>query len=172
MERHSEGYTGDHQDHEEVVALLRRGRDEILRDWVERVRDNITVQTGRDLEEPVLLDHMPHLFDSILDRLEYNRSRDDAVRLAAIHGANRRSDGYGVVETVTELFMFRRAIWVYLSTVDAPPAAMVSAIEQIDGMVDRSAIASLTTLLDPNARMMRWAEPEEDDGRNEGRGNG
>jgi hypothetical protein len=119
MERDREGYAGDHQDHEEVVALLRRGRDEILRDWVERVRDNITVQTGRDLEEPVLLDHMPHLFDSILDRLEYNRSRDDAVRLAAIHGANRRSDGYGVVETVTELFMFRRAIWVYLSTVDA-----------------------------------------------------
>jgi hypothetical protein len=61
---------------------------------------------------------------------------------------------------------------VYLSTVDAPPAAMVSAIEQIDGMVDRSAIASLTTLLDPNARMMRRAEPEEDDGRNEGPGHG
>ena len=167
MAMDNDGYSGPERDHGEMVALLRRGREEILRDWVERVRDNMTVQTGQDLEEPVLLDHMPHLFDSILDRLEYNRSRDDAVRLATVHGANRRSDGYGVVETVTELFMFRRAIWVYLSTVDAQPAAMVSAIEQIDGMIDRSAIASLTALLDPNARMMRRAGTG-GDGRNEG----
>ncbi len=137
-----------------VVATLRAGRMEVLRDWLERVRDNRAVEAGQVLSDPVLLDHMPQLFDAILDRLEINRSREEAEQFAAVHGFTRRISGYDVVEAVIELLMFRRAIWNYLTTVDAPVEGAYATMERIDGMVDRAVITSLRAFLDPSARML------------------
>lgn len=145
---------GDARDLDGIVDTLRDGRPEILRDWVERVRDNTALQRGQTLSDPLLLDHIPQLYDAILDRLEINRSREDAEQAAAVHGFTRRITGYDIVETVIELLMFRRAIWAYLTAVDAPPRGAYSAMERIDGMVDRSVIASLRAFLDPGAKML------------------
>lgn len=137
-----------------VVDTLRTGRSEILRDWVDRVRDNRAVKAGETLSDPLLLDHMPQLFDAIMDRLAVNRSREDAEQFAAVHGFTRRITGYDVVETVIELLMFRRAIWAFLTAVDAPVEAAYISMERIDGMVDRAVISSLRAYLDPGARML------------------
>jgi hypothetical protein len=137
-----------------IVETLRGGRSEILRDWVERVRDNTAVQTGQTLSDPLLLDHMPQLFDAILDRLEVNRSREEAEQFAAVHGFTRRITGYDIIETVIELLVFRRAIWTYLTAVDASVEGAYVAMERIDGMVDRAVIASLRAYLDPGARIL------------------
>jgi hypothetical protein len=151
------------QDADRIVNLLRSGREEILRDWLDRVRDNRAVEAGQVLSDPLLLDHVPQLFDAILDRLDVNRTREDAEQLAAIHGFTRRITGYDVVETVIELLMFRRAIWAQLTAVDAPPVGAYMAMERIDGMVDRAVITSLKAFLDPAARMLvrQSAEPGE-----------
>jgi hypothetical protein len=138
----------------DVTAILRDGREELLRDWVDRVRDNTAVQTGQTLSEPLLLDHMPQLFDAIVDRLDINRPREDAEQFAAIHGFARRLSGYNVAETVLELMMFRRAIWAHLTAVGARVEGAYAAMEQIDGMVDRAVLSSLQAFLDPNARML------------------
>jgi hypothetical protein len=138
----------------DVTATLRSGREEVLRDWVDRVRDNTAVQTGQTLSEPLLLDHMPQLFDAIVDRLEINRPREDAEQFAAIHGFTRRLSGYNIAETVLELLMFRRAIWAHLTAVGARVEGAYAAMEQIDGMVDRAVLASLQAFLDPSARML------------------
>src|SRR3712207_5396806 len=90
---------------EDVTAVLRAGREEILRDWVARVRDNAATQTGQTLSEPLLLDHIPQLFDAIVDRLDINRPREDAEQFAAIHGFTRRITGYDIIETVIELLV-------------------------------------------------------------------
>jgi hypothetical protein len=137
-----------------VVAMLRSHRDEILRDWLERVRDNRAIETGQMLSDPVLLDHMPQLFDSMLDRLEIGRTREEAEQLAAVHGFARRVSGYDVVESVVELMMFRRAIWTQLGAADASAEGGLAVMERIDGMVDRAVITSLKAFLDPSARMM------------------
>jgi len=139
---------------EAVVRILRDGRGEILRDWLERVRDNRAVEAGQVLSDPLLLDHMPQLFDAIVERLEVNRPRDESEQLAAIHGFSRRITGYDVVETVIELLMFRRSIWAQLTAVDAPIGGAYAAMERIDGMVDRSVITSLKAFLDPTARTL------------------
>jgi hypothetical protein len=141
-------------DADAVVRLLRVGREEILRDWLERVRDNRAVEAGQVLSDPLLLDHVPQLFDSIIDRLEIASPRQDAEQHAAIHGFSRRITGYDVVETVIELLMFRRAIWAQLTAVDAPVHGAYAAMERIDGMVDRAVITSLKAFLDPAARML------------------
>jgi hypothetical protein len=155
MSGESEFYTaGEARDLGEALDTLRGGREEVLRDWMERVRDNRAVASDGALPDPLLLDHMPQLFDAILDRLEINRPREDAEQFAAIHGFARRLSGYNLAETVLELLMFRRAIWAYLSAVRARAHGAFAVMEQIDGMVDRAVLASLNAFLDPAARMM------------------
>ncbi len=146
------------RDLSDAVEQLRNGRETVLRDWMERVRANQAMVTGQALSEPLLLDHVPQLFDAILDRLEINRSREDAEQFAMVHGFTRRLSGYNIAETVLELLMFRRAIWAHLTAVGAPVEAPVegayAAMEQIDGMVDRAVLASLTAFLDPSATLL------------------
>jgi hypothetical protein len=138
----------------EILQLLRNGRQEVLADWVDRVRDNSAVQKGQTLSDPLLLDHMPQLYDAILDRMDANRSREDAEQFAAVHGFTRRLTGYDVIETVVELLMFRRAIWAYLTAVNPSLEGALVTMERIDGMVDRAVISSLRAFLDPGARML------------------
>lgn len=155
MDVESAFYTpGEIRDLSGTMEVLRAGREAILRDWVDRVRDNQTVQADVLLAEPLLLDHVPQLFDAILDRLEINRPREDAEQFAAIHGFTRRLSGYNLAETVLELLMFRRAIWAHLTAVGARVAGAYAAMEQIDGMVDRAVMSSLNAFMDPNARML------------------
>ena len=146
-----------------TVETLRTGRSEILRDWVDRVRDNRAIKSGETLSDPLLLDHIPQLFDAILDRLAVNRSREDAEQFAAVHGFTRRITGYDIVETAIELLMFRRSIWAHLTAVDASIEGAYFAMERIDGMVDRAVISSLRAYLDPGARMLERRTLGEDE---------
>lgn len=153
---------------DDVVVLLRSGRDEILRDWMDRVRDNRAIELGETMSDPLLLDHMPQLFDAVIDRLAVNRPREDAEQFAAVHGLTRRISGYDAVETVIELLMFRRAIWAHLTAIAAPVAGAFATMERVDGMVDRAVISSLRAFLDPSARMLgRAAERGNPDARPE-----
>ncbi|MGH7458320.1 MAG: RsbRD N-terminal domain-containing protein [Longimicrobiaceae bacterium] len=137
-----------------VVAELRKGRGDILRDWVYRVRENRSVQSKQELSDPLLLDHVPQLFDSVLDRLEHGSPRFESEQLAAIHGFQRRADGYDVTEAVLELFMFRRAIWGHLSATEQRRSSAYLVMEMIDGLLDRAVMASLESFLDPGARTL------------------
>jgi hypothetical protein len=156
--------TGEAREFSVVVSMLRDGRDEILRDWIGRVRDHHAIQAGEALSDPLLLDHLPQLFDAILERLGTNRSREEAEQFATVHGFARRITGYDVLETVTELLMFRHAIWTHLSTMDAPSTGSFALMEQIDGMVDRAVISSLRAFLDPGAKMLMRREDGDGEG--------
>lgn len=142
------------KDLEIVIAALRSGRDLILRDWVERTRENAAVKSDRTLTDPLLLDHLPQLFDAIIDRLEANRPRAEAEQFAAVHGFTRRISGYDLLETTIELMMFRHAIWAFLLAHNLSSGHCLSAMEAIDGMVDRAVISSLRAFLDPGAGML------------------
>ncbi len=146
----------------DILSILRAGREGILADWIARVRESTLVSAGRALSDPVLLDHVPQLFDAILDRLQFNRDRADAEYFAAIHGFGRRVDGYDALESIAELTMFRRAIWAYLSAAGARPEGACVAMEVIDGMIDRAMLASVQALLDPGARRMDRRAVERD----------
>ena len=162
MEIESELYAPEQmRDLSEVVESLRVGRDAILRDWMDRVRDNAAIRTGDGLTDPLLLDHLPQLFDAILDRLDINRPREDAEKFAAVHGFTRRISGYDILESVIELLIFRHAIWAHLIAIRAPAAATLPVMERIDGMVDRAVISSLKAYLDPGAKMLARRRPIE-----------
>jgi hypothetical protein len=150
----SPGPVDEAADLADAVEILRDGRAEILLDWIDRVRDNTAVQRGQTLSDPLLLDHIPQLYDAVIGRLEINRPREDAEQVAAVHGFTRRISGYDIEETVIELLMFRRSIWSHLTAVDAGVEGAYAAMERIDGMVDRAVISSLRAFLDPAARML------------------
>jgi hypothetical protein len=150
------------KDFTDILGALRSGRDAIIVDWIERVRENASVETGRRLSDPALLDHVPQLLDAILDRLLLNRDRADAEYFAALHGFGRRVDGYDLAENVAELAMFRRAIWAHLAATGARSEGAYAAMEMIDGMIDRAVLASVRAFTDPDARMLeRRAEIRE-----------
>jgi hypothetical protein len=137
-----------------VIEALRSGRDTILQDWVGRTRDNAAITSDEPLSDPLLLDHLPQLFDAIIDRLEANRPRAEAEQFAAVHGFTRRISGYDLLETTIELMMFRHAIWAHLLARNLASGHCLSAMEAIDGMVDRAVISSLRAFLDPGAGML------------------
>lgn len=142
------------RDLREVVDLLRAGRETILREWVDRVRDNTAVKTGDALTDPLLLDHLPQLFDAILDQLAIDRPREDAEQFAAVHGFTRRISGYDILESVIELLSFRHAIWAHLAAAKAQRDGAFAVMEELDGMLDRAVISSLQAFLDPSAKML------------------
>jgi hypothetical protein len=142
-----------------AVDDLRDGREAVLRDWVERVRANQAMSTGKVLSEPLLLDHIPHLYQAILDQLEVSRSREEAEQFATVHGFTRRLSGYNVAEMVLELLMLRRAIWAHLVSVGTRVEGAYAAMEQIDGMVDRAILSSLNAYLDPHAAILTDETP-------------
>ncbi len=154
MESDSTGEGRDAQEMAAVVDVLRSGRDLILHDWVERTRDNAAVKADETLSDPLLLDHLPQLYDAILDRLEINRPREEAEQFAAVHGFTRRVSGYDLLETTIELMMFRHAIWTHLLAVNLSSGQCLNAMEAIDGMVDRAVISSLRAFIDPGAGML------------------
>lgn len=136
-----------------MAATLSAGRAAILQDWLDRVRDNSAVQRGRTLSDPLLLDHIPQLFDAIVQRLEIGRPREEAEQAAMVHGFARRVSGYDVAEMVVELLMLRRSIWAHVPP-HSDARAAYRAMERIDGMIDRAVISSLRAYLDPDARML------------------
>jgi hypothetical protein len=143
----------------QTAEMLRAAREEILHDWMQRVRSNQMVRSQRNLSDPVLLDHVPQLFDAILDLVAEARPRKDTEQYAVVHGFARRLTGYDVQETVIELLMLRRAIWAHLTETEAPAEGAYAAMERIDGMVDRAVTSSLQAFLDPDARMLERRTP-------------
>ena len=67
-----------------------------------------------------------------------------------------------MLESIIEMMMFRHAIWSHLLAVSPRMEGAFVAMENIDGMVDRSVVASLRAFLDPGAKMLvRKAESSE-----------
>ncbi len=144
-----------------VLSVLQARREEILEDWIDRVRRNRAVEAGRALSDPVLLDHVPQIFDAILDRLVLGRSRDEAEQFATIHGFARRTGGYDPLEVVIEFFILRRCLWNFLLNECSKPALVVGAMDLVDGLLDRAVVASLQAHSDPNAQQLRRTSDEE-----------
>src|SRR5438270_10323614 len=54
---------GQNPERREAAARLRRLKEEILRQWVARVRDEVPAAEGQS--RAVILDHIPHLLDQL-----------------------------------------------------------------------------------------------------------
>lgn len=88
---------------------LERGRDALLAEWRRQVR---AIPAARELDEPTLNDHVPHLLDEMIGEF---RSWTDggtipealANRSGFTHGLQRQVDQYDIEEVVAEYNVLR-----------------------------------------------------------------
>jgi diguanylate cyclase (GGDEF)-like protein len=96
--------------------LLRRSADEITQQWSEAVREDRSIPSAEDLEEPFLLDAVPLVLDEILKVIEVDDSKVEHERIcsAARHGRERAQEHFDVRELVREYQLLREHIFLYL----------------------------------------------------------
>lgn len=143
-----------------LLAQLRAELPTIVANWMERVRENQLARTARQLEEPLLRNHVPQLLEAILQWVE-DGQREEIEQYAAVHGFTRRVSRYDVVETVLELMMLRRALWEQLAQ-HVPWTGPVALMARVDGLLDRASLVSLQAFLDPNAQVLERAGSDRD----------
>jgi signal transduction histidine kinase len=100
-----------------VAAILAAQRDDVLRRWLEAARAQ---DFHRDHPDGAVADHIPHLFDGLLDFLHRAATRaadpqppldDQAVRAAAReHARQRFEQGLGAAAVATEFRLLRQEI--------------------------------------------------------------
>lgn len=104
-----------------VSAVLREGREALLRAWEERVLQDPTVEEAERLDPPALRDHVPALLDELtaaLDRASTSHgSVGEAIGRAVwhspsafAHAEQRLAQGYTLPEVMRELSHLRTAI--------------------------------------------------------------
>jgi signal transduction histidine kinase len=104
-----------------LAALLRREKEALLEEWIERVRKAPDVPIARRLSMPALRDNLPNLIDDLVGCLEANDPEELADRVACgrelgrtraaeAHAAHRTAEGYSVRQALLELSVFRMAL--------------------------------------------------------------
>jgi len=95
----------------EFAGIIQQHRDELLKDWRDRVR---LLPAARNLDTPTLNDHIPHLFDELAQELMAGGTESlldlqlhDSPK---IHGGLRLRAGFDIVEVVAEYNILRELL--------------------------------------------------------------
>lgn len=142
----------------DVAAALEAGRAAILARWLQ-----VASRQPFHAEHPdgAVADHIPALFDAVVDLIRRDAPRDRpvgaplddaAIDDAATHHAQIRFEqGLGPIAVVTEFRLLRleiaRSIGALLDD-DARPSDVVAGIAVVDDALDGAATVGLTTLSD------------------------
>jgi len=96
----------------QFAAVIQKHRAELLSQWRDRVR---MLPAARDLDIPTLNDHIPHLFDELVQELTdggaesvLNLQLHDSPK---IHGGLRLRAGFDIVEVVAEYNILRELLF-------------------------------------------------------------
>jgi len=92
-----------------LAGYLERHKELITTSWVERVRNNPRVTTG-SMTRPEIMDHIPDIFDSIIQALR--QPRDDAAmkqirEASAQHVVVRWQEAYDLYAVLREIALLR-----------------------------------------------------------------
>jgi signal transduction histidine kinase len=95
----------------EFAGIIQEHREELLKEWRERVH---LLPAARDLDVPALNDHIPHLFDELVQQLKAGGTEsvldlqlDDSPK---IHGGLRLRAGFDILEVVAEYNILRELL--------------------------------------------------------------
>jgi two-component system, OmpR family, phosphate regulon sensor histidine kinase PhoR len=107
------GNDGPSVELEKFARIVQEQRDELLRDWREKVRH---LPSAQNLDNPTLNDHIPHLLDELTRALAAGKAAsllelqlEDSPR---IHGGLRLRAGFDIVEVVAEYNILRELLLV------------------------------------------------------------
>ena len=129
----------------DIADHIERSRDELLARWRRRVLEESP--QARHLaarSDHKLLDHLPALTDELIVTLR--GGEPDIEAASRRHGHQRRMEGYGVVDVLLELAIYRRALFDLIDEIavaEATVADLVAARRMILDLLGDSARASI-----------------------------
>ena len=98
-----------------LADYLSSHKDEIIKQWVESVDQDVAIESANALTYKLLLDHLPSLFDEMCALLQEPKSRElqgDVQAESRSHGKHRWSQGYEVDELLREIEIIRKTLLV------------------------------------------------------------
>ena len=135
---------------------FRSGKQALLARWRERIRADSNLPEQRlTFSDRELEDHLPALFDSIVDELEGKGVSQETIRQeGAQHGHMRRASGYAITQVTWEFAIFRKLLREALEELAPaePPANLFAARELILAITDRSEVGSVQQYIDETSR--------------------
>src|SRR6266550_4607746 len=134
--------------------FLRTHRGTILSAWLAAVR---RLAPARDLEQPVLLDHLPEFIDELADFLDDVRAGHavaEPVTPPAMHALERLQVGYDLALVVEEYAILRQCI-VELVHREGAPAMRSAQLARLHSGIDRAIINSTARYHEASERTLR-----------------
>ena len=133
-----------------LAAFIRRGREEIIARWLERVEQ---LPSARDQSYLGLRDHVPDLLEQIALSLERGGSSSgDLDDVAGQHAVLRYHAGYDLRQVVLEYQVLRQTIFALYDGVVGPQGASVAALAQLDRAIDESIGDAIDRFMDERDR--------------------
>ncbi len=96
-----------------LAERLSTGKENILSEWLVRVRADPQIVPADNLDVSALRNHIPHIFDDLIDSLRRYGSEvvaDKAGKDAEVHGATRLKQGYQLTEMLREMKHLRAVL--------------------------------------------------------------
>jgi signal transduction histidine kinase len=98
-----------------LTQYLRERHPQIIQAWINAVRNDSGIKSSRTISEPQLADHLPRLFNDLVDYLKSSAAEDCAEKTrqeSRKHGNQRWHQGFQLNELLREIAIIRRLIMV------------------------------------------------------------
>jgi signal transduction histidine kinase/ActR/RegA family two-component response regulator len=139
-----------------AAGHFRSGKQTLLARWRERVRADSNLPEQRvKFSDRQLEDHLPVLFDTIVEALEGKEVSQETIRQeGAQHGRMRRTSGYAIAQVTWEFAIFRKLLREALEELAPaePPANLFAARELILAITDQSEVGSVQQYIEETSR--------------------
>lgn len=116
-------------------------KDEIIQDWMVRVRADDAIKSSRGLNHMSVLDSLPRLIDAIAHLLSQPTTEDlyEILRGGMNHGVLRAQQGFDAKEIVREYDILRDVIFDLLEPelLKSQPVMILRTVRLIDGAIDK-----------------------------------
>ena len=142
------------EDPRRLADFLRARRDEILAAWESDVR---RIRAAQNLEQPILLDHMPDFIEDLAHYVDDLRAGLDARSPDEVprrHALERLEVGYDLAEVVEEYAALRRCI-LELVVGNGAPAMRSVEMPRLHQAIDRAIATSVVRYTEARERTLR-----------------
>src|SRR3954467_849177 len=137
-----------------LADFLRERREEILDHWERQVR---SVAAARNLDRPVLLDHLPQFIDDLAEYVGEVRTGVELPppeELSRIHALERLEVGYDLAEVVAEYGILRRCI-TELAAHEHAPSLRSAELPRLHQAIDHAIAISVVRYTAARERTLR-----------------
>ncbi|HYZ90200.1 MAG TPA: GAF domain-containing sensor histidine kinase [Myxococcales bacterium] len=134
--------------------FLRTHRNQILSAWLEAA---CRLSPARDLEHPILLDHIPQFIDDLADFLDEVRAGHPAtepLNPPTKHALERLEVGYNLAHVVEEYAILRQCI-VELVHREGAPSMRSAQLARLHSGIDRAIVTSTARYHEASERTLR-----------------